>query len=82
MNWPLATGNVSSIKALARREGLCNHYASRLLPLAYIAPDIAEQILQGRQASALSLAVLTSQPMPLDWGDQRRLVARLAGSSN
>ncbi len=78
----LATGNVSSIKALARREGLCNHYTSRLLPLAYLAPDIAEQILQGRQASALSLAVLTSQPMPLDWGDQRRLVARLAGGSN
>jgi site-specific DNA recombinase len=52
----LEQGGVASIKALARREGLCNHYTSRLLPLAYLAPDITEAILAGRQPRSLSLA--------------------------
>lgn len=36
----LERGEVESIKALAQREKLCNHYTTRLLPLAYLAPDI------------------------------------------
>ena len=36
----LERGEVQTIKALARAEGLCNHYTTRLLPLAYLAPDI------------------------------------------
>ncbi len=78
MNWPLATGNVSSIKALARREGLCNHYAGDLLPLAYLVPDLVEQILAGRRPRALTLALLTKQPLPLDWEEQRARVRHLA----
>ena len=72
----LEQGAVASIKALARREGLCNHYTSRLLPLAYLAPDITETILAGRQPRSLSLATLTAQPLPLDWDAQRGLFAR------
>jgi hypothetical protein len=72
----LEQGEVGSIKALARREGLCNHYTSRLLPLAYLAPDITEAILAGRQPRSHSLATLTAQPLPLDWDAQRGLFAR------
>jgi len=50
-----------------------NHYASRLLPLAYLAPDLAEMILAGRQPRCVSLASLTAKPLPLDWQRQRAL---------
>ncbi len=73
----LESGDVPSIKALARREGLCNHYTARLLPLAYLAPDIAETILAGRQGYGVSLAGLTAQPLPFSWSAQRDLVRQL-----
>lgn len=38
----------ASIKALAPREGPCNLYTSRLLPLAYLAPAITEATAEGR----------------------------------
>ncbi len=73
----LELGEVASIKALARREGLCNHYTSRMLPLAYLAPDLVEAILAGRQPRGVSLAALTAQPLPMAWLQQRALFARL-----
>jgi hypothetical protein len=45
----LEFGEVPSISALAQREGMCSHYAARLLPLAYLAPDLVERIITGRQ---------------------------------
>ena len=72
----LELGEVASIKALARREGLCNHYTSRMLPLAYLAPDLVEAILAGRQPRGVSLAALTAQPLPMAWLQQRALFAR------
>jgi hypothetical protein len=74
----LERGEVSSIKALARREGLCNHYTSRLLPLAYLAPDLVEMIILGRQPRSVSLAALTAEPLPLSWIDQRARFVRLS----
>jgi site-specific DNA recombinase len=48
---------------------------SRLLPLAFLAPDIIEAILQGRHAADLSAARLTNKlDLPLDWTDQRELI--------
>ncbi|MDO8912754.1 MAG: recombinase family protein [Phenylobacterium sp.] len=73
----LEIGEVESITALARRERLCTHYSARLLPLAYLAPDIVEQIVEGRQPRAATLAALTARALPLDWADQRDLLQRL-----
>jgi len=74
----LASGADASIKELARAEGLCDHYAARLMPLAFLAPDLAQQILEGRQPDALSLGALTKKPLPMAWEEQRRLFAELA----
>ncbi len=76
----LESGRVDSIKSLARREGLCNHYATRLLPLAYLAPDLIDEILDGRQPRNLTLSALTAEPLPLDWGRQRERFRELAAS--
>jgi hypothetical protein len=73
----LESGEVGSIAALASREGLCSHYTARLLPLAFLAPDLAEQIILGRQPRAVTLGALTAQPLPADWTAQRSLFARV-----
>jgi hypothetical protein len=69
----LADGDVDSTKEIARQSGLCHHYAARLMPLAWLAPDLVEAILNGRQPRALSLGALSKEPLPLDWDEQRRL---------
>jgi hypothetical protein len=72
----LESGAVASVTALADREGLCKHYTARMLPLAYLAPDLVEQILSGRQPRALTLGALTAAPLPSDWVRQRALFQR------
>jgi hypothetical protein len=63
---------------LAKRLGLCRRHAARILPLGYLAPDLIEMVLDGRQPLALSLHALTTRPLPLAWADQRRLIAGFA----
>jgi len=74
----LARGEVGSLQELARAEGYCAHYAARMAPLAWLAPDLAEQILHGHQPAALSLGALMKQPLPMDWDEQRQLFAAWA----
>ena len=76
----IESGEVASVTALARREGLCKHYAGGLIPLAYLAPDLVEQILAGRQPRTLTIASLTKQPLPLDWDAQRARVLQIAAA--
>jgi hypothetical protein len=73
----LERGEVASIKALGRRNDLCQNYTARLLPLAYLAPDLTEAVLLGAQPRSVSLAALTAQPLPLDWSEQRRRFAAI-----
>lgn len=49
------------------------------MPLAYLAPDLTEAILEGRQSPAISLAGLASQPLPISWQAQRQLFETLGG---
>ena len=73
----LERGEVESVKALARINGLCHNYTARLLPLAYLAPDLSEAILKGEQRRAMSLAALTNEPLPADWAAQRARFANV-----
>jgi DNA invertase Pin-like site-specific DNA recombinase len=75
----LEEGELDSIKSLATANGLCPAYTARLLPLAYLAPDLTEAILEGRQAPAISLAGLVAQPLPITWQAQRQLFQTLGG---
>ncbi|MET0183188.1 MAG: recombinase family protein [Caulobacterales bacterium] len=74
----LDSGEVASIKALARSEKLCVLHTARLLPLAYLAPDLVTQILEGRQPRTLTLTALIAEPLPLDWSAQRARFATFA----
>ena len=57
---------------LARRENLNRSYYSRVIRLAYLAPDITRAILDGRQPPGLSAARLVRHSsLPLAWPEQR-----------
>ncbi len=73
----LARGEASSLKALATAQGLCTHYAARLIQLAWLSPDLTQAILEGRQPPAMSLGALTKALLPQDWTEQRALFARI-----
>jgi hypothetical protein len=70
-NRKLIDGIVPSINAITREEELSPGYVRRLLPLAFLSPDIVAAVLQGRQPPMLSLRRLTDG-IPLLWSDQRR----------
>jgi hypothetical protein len=71
----LADGETQSVLAITEREGLGKGAVSRVLPLAHLAPDIAEAILEGRQPLGLTAKRLRGvSELPLDWAEQRRLL--------
>jgi len=71
----LATGRAPSLQALAKRDGITRRYIRRLVALAFLSPELVEAILQGRQPVALTATHLTELDLPLDWAEQRRLLA-------
>ena len=68
----LIVGDARSIRALARDVGVTNRYVRKLLPLAFLAPDIIDAVLDGRQPRDLSLETLANTSIPRCWEDQRR----------
>ncbi len=65
--WALFTGN-----DLAERVGRDAGVASRTLPLAFLAPDIVEAILAGRQPAELTARQLHPiSDLPTDWSAQK-----------
>jgi hypothetical protein len=49
----ISTGKARSLAAIAAREGLTVRYVGRLIRLAFLAPDIVESIVAGRQPTLL-----------------------------
>jgi site-specific DNA recombinase len=63
-------GEILTQRALARETGFDERYISRIIPLAFLAPDITEAILDGKQPPDLSLEKCVVQ-IPLEWTVQR-----------
>ena len=66
-------GEVPNQRALAKQTGFDERYISRIIPLAFLAPDITEAILEGRQAPDLSLEKCAGE-VPLEWSLQREAI--------
>ena len=63
--------------ALLLRPGLAEALkGARALSLAYLAPDLTEAILDGRQPPRLMVKHIRTNDIPLEWNAQRRLFAR------
>ncbi|WLT30411.1 hypothetical protein [Geothrix sp. PMB-07] len=69
----LLSGQAKSREDIAKAYGISGQHVARLLPLAWLAPDIVEAILEGRQPKALTVKRLLAK-LPLDWAEQRRVL--------
>jgi hypothetical protein len=71
----LVSGEVTTIRDLAHRENLSETEITRVLPLAFLAPDIVEAILAGRQPVEMTATSLRRDTnLPTDWSAQRCLL--------
>ncbi|MDH3699760.1 MAG: hypothetical protein OEU46_00485 [Alphaproteobacteria bacterium] len=71
----LLVGEVASASELARCEGLTKGYVLRLLPFAFLAPDITKAILEGAAPIELTARRLTrAKSLPMDWAAQRQML--------
>jgi site-specific DNA recombinase len=71
----LQTGEASTVFEIAKSEALDDGEISRVLPLAFLAPDIVEAILEGRQSLNLTARDLKRlKPLPISWVKQRQVL--------
>jgi site-specific DNA recombinase len=66
----LRQGEYDDTAEIARRFGLSDPHVRRLLRFAFLAPDITETIVEGRQPSSLTIRLLLRE-IPLAWREQR-----------
>jgi len=65
-------GGGDSLGSIAKSVGVSRPYFTRLVKLAFLAPDITKAILEGCHPSDLTASRLINQTrLPLDWKDQR-----------
>jgi hypothetical protein len=70
----LESGEFATIADLAEHERIAAPYLTRTLRLAFLAPDLVEAILDGRQPSNLTLEMLR-KPLPTGWSEQRAVLS-------
>jgi site-specific DNA recombinase len=71
-NTTLVQSDGAAFAALALREGVSRSYFTRLVRLSYLAPDITQAILEGRQPRDLTAEkLLAHSRLPFAWHDQR-----------
>jgi site-specific DNA recombinase len=69
----LARARSGSIRELARRYDVDESNLSRILPLAFLAPDIVQSIVDGTQPDTLTLQLLKRiGALPHEWEAQRK----------
>jgi site-specific DNA recombinase len=69
----LETGPAISIRDLAEKNDVNGSYFTRVLRLAYLAPDIVDAIVTGRQPTDLTATRLVRMhDLPIDWPGQRQ----------
>lgn len=71
----IMSGSVAAMTDIAIREKVSDSYVKKVMPLAFLAPDIVTAILAGRQPADLTNQKLIRQvEISLDWQDQRRVL--------
>ena len=71
----LTSGRDQSINVIAQERKVTTSYVTRVVYLAYLAPDIVQRIARGEHSPQLNANWLIRQvPLPFDWGKQRELL--------
>jgi len=70
----LVSGRCESMVEIAKRNGVGKQYVSRLIRLAFLAPETVERIAAGRQPPELTAQALRAgrPDIPVDWAAQKR----------
>jgi DNA invertase Pin-like site-specific DNA recombinase len=64
-----------TLKEIAAEEGVSSSYVTRLLRLAFLAPDLVTAMLNGRHPRQLTAnRLMNDTRLPLDWSAQRELL--------
>jgi site-specific DNA recombinase len=64
--------NCPPLEEIAHEENITASYATRLVRLTFLAPDIVAAILAGKQPAGLTgNKLMADTRLPLDWRDQR-----------
>lgn len=66
----LESGEFATISELAEHEHIAHSYMTRILRLTLLAPDIIDDILDGKNGPELTLPRLL-EPFPAEWNRQR-----------
>jgi hypothetical protein len=75
----LEEGAVRSAEDIAGAHGLSERYVWKMLRLAFLAPDIVEAILDGKQPAGLTLRRLKDTRISADWRRQREALGFTLG---
>jgi hypothetical protein len=70
----IIAGEFKDQRAIAAATGLNERYVSRIIQSAFLAPEIVEAIVKGRQAPEVTLAALLDD-VPLSWAEQNAKMA-------
>ena len=68
--WDQELRSGKTINEIAKQDSVHRSYVGQVLPLAFLAPDIVEAILDGRQPHDLKVEQLL-KPLPIAWTAQR-----------
>jgi DNA invertase Pin-like site-specific DNA recombinase len=69
----LLTGKVAALSELSTLEGIDERYVRRILPLAFLAPEIVDAIAKGAHPIELTAKRLIRKiQLPLEWQNQKR----------
>jgi len=81
--WPeqIIGGRFKGRHSIAQLTGIEERYAGRILNCAFLAPDIVEAILDGRQPADLTVQKLLCD-LPVDWAEQRQRLGFTVGKIN
>jgi hypothetical protein len=76
----LLSGEVRSLRMIAAAVGKSQRYVSKVIRMAFLAPDLVEAVLAGRAPPQLTLTELTKD-LTWDWDEQRRRFAVVVGAN-
>jgi ParB-like chromosome segregation protein Spo0J len=70
----IVAGEYKDQRAIAKATGFNERYVSRIIQSAFLAPEIVEAIVKGRQAPEITLVALLDE-VPLSWAEQNAKMA-------
>ena len=71
----LRSGHVKTLAEIATREAIDKGTLSRMIQLAFLAPDIVESIITGSQPAELNTETLLKRTnLPIAWTEQKQLL--------